>query len=560
MKNNLIRLLPEFLFLLALVGVGFCAYAVFINMGGHLDSDALFPLLFAESVINPTGNFMWYVPQATFLFPDVLLGIGIRLLGFKGEIFLITWAVMFYVGITAAIFALFHTIGKDKLASTLAASLVVISIFLLYGPEKISKYFMLPVYHVGIIFAALILLWLSILILEYGPRARLLVGLGVICALGSFSDRLFVVQFAVPMAAIAPFFFRKSRFLVVTVLALGCGLGYLMERITLLLPQFNKVGEGFSFSLTKSLASISLIPEKIGGIFTGPSNLPAALVIIVGVGMGLALVGSRKRLITVEVSFNNAFALAVTFALVSCITSFFATFLVGSATDMPSDKLVRHQLPTFTFPLLIIGLTVMQLAKTVRTVTLTAVCLLVFCLFFVSLFILNSTYSSHLAFFPNEKNLYKELTKMNVQGIFTDPATANIFRVIGNKDIPLWQVSRRISNVGWYEQALTKFSVGSIVAVVWSKNKKRLPDLIRYRIFDESIAIHQVHQYKVLLFEFTPETREILAADLATVIAQVHAKRFTWSSRRPRRTPSIAEGSHHNCCSSLAKKFLTSLY
>src|SRR5687768_8880369 len=76
----------------------FSSYSAFGHSTRLLnDGDALYPLLFADSIVSGKTRFMWYLPQATFAIPDLSFSVVIALLGIDGIYHFLAFSILYYL-------------------------------------------------------------------------------------------------------------------------------------------------------------------------------------------------------------------------------------------------------------------------------------------------------------------------------------------------------------------------------------------------------------------------------------------------------------------------------
>lgn len=203
---------PRLLIVLALLGSALClVFAVILYITGKAPgiffiSDYLFlAALYQDLFVNNGHLDSWYVTPAPYFFPDWPLYFLARYIAgsayLASPLFFIAQAIIFY--------ALAVSILKKCLSAGFARvwAAIVVSWSLVWGIQGHDPFVFLltPTYHFGSYILLLVELLLALSLISPAPtrRARLLLFLAfLVAALGVSSDRIFLIQFSLPVVVL----------------------------------------------------------------------------------------------------------------------------------------------------------------------------------------------------------------------------------------------------------------------------------------------------------------------------------------------------------------------
>lgn len=217
--TNLIILLATALLLLDF-------FSIFqkINIGHFFNSDSLYlPSIYRDIFVDKNGVEGWHFNPAPNFFPDMLFYFGLMFLTANNFIVasflfgIIQYFVLLFLFIR--IFKLFFPEHSNKFYSLifLILSLILLEAFY-FTSGFIYEYFLLSnAYHTG---SFVMTLWCLFLTLKYyqDPKSLKLVLIFILGFLATVSDKLFIIQYAIPVLLTSAFFLRHKFKTTITII------------------------------------------------------------------------------------------------------------------------------------------------------------------------------------------------------------------------------------------------------------------------------------------------------------------------------------------------------
>jgi hypothetical protein len=328
-----------------------CLSLVYLKQGLEpsmfFNSDASYlPALYYDLFERGGRLSAWFLTPAPYFFPDWPLYFGMRwltggayqaLAGVMAAQALLMW------GLAALVLRHFTSAGNALAAAALATVAVCLAAVNSVFPYT---YVMLASYHFGTFLAMLGALALMLpLLRQAAPPARgQLAGLGLLTALTVLSDRLYLMQFALPALALLVLMRGRVpqwRALAIALLA-GCVAGVLLYKWKLLVP--NGVGMPWRFGLRNAGANVQALAGIVAAVGARYPLLALCCALYYALLLSLApgtLANRGWRLKETGAAWLHLLALAGTAGLV---------LLMAVAKAPPTE---RYLIPAFLLPLLL---------------------------------------------------------------------------------------------------------------------------------------------------------------------------------------------------------------
>jgi hypothetical protein len=363
--------------LAAIIVIGLLAYIA--TQWQSPNSDALFPLVFVNDLLHGSAPFNWIMTPANGLFPDILMVMAARILGFDGRLNFAFFAVVYNILVFLSFFSILWSAGASRVGATTAGFAGSLLFSFAYYSSSIQQILYSPAHHQGVLpILGFIIAALAVFLSRNWDQPTGLAGtkalmIGtVLVALTLLSDFLLFVQLLAPaygaFACLAWLHRKDAAFPAIRkTLLLACGaLG---------------VGAVLGLVAYKFLNSWDTVRQGTTGIHITPHNIRTAFKMFVAASESFpSFIGAVRyyvmiigliveSILVVLMMFRKAARLpavvnphfyfptpAAKFVFITLIFSSFASvlapILVGTWVD---NGISRQQLPVVAFPPLVLG-------------------------------------------------------------------------------------------------------------------------------------------------------------------------------------------------------------
>jgi hypothetical protein len=419
------------------------------------NADELYVLLIASDLWDGTSSFRWLVPPATSLFPDIAVSVILYALGFDGRTYFLAYSTVFVCTLYILLALLLHRSGLRRDHSWIAAALAILLICVVDPTHGYARRLLFsPAHHAGALpggLAIVILVTDHLREPKWGWKFCLLAGLVMLMG---FSDFIVLLQFILPIIA------------VIAIRAVLNGSEITKTAITAVsLVVF--VFAGYAFKAIPNAAGIVDIPSmglKLGrapdafrdfyrtlGLWIDTTGYVRLGAIVIGLGIGLCF--------TVVYAIRGApfILMPVAIFTLSAIAGWLGPLVSGTYI---SFALVRHQLPFFVLPIVILVWFVFRYARRAQWPLAAAVLI-------VAAFTVQQSFAlarrASLNMNPEYARLAKNLIEDRVDLVIAPFWEANRIRLGSGRSLatcvalPETTLSPWITNFGWCLEGLARW-------------------------------------------------------------------------------------------------------
>jgi hypothetical protein len=166
------------------------------NLSSQLNSDAVYPLVFAKDLAQNGTAVRWMVPPASGLFLDVPVVAALLALGFDGYANFTAWLAAFALMLAGAAWFFLESFGHTRRVA-LAVSFFCVAVLILAFPrsEPLGALYLSPDFHQSPMAGALLILGIQ---RRRWPARATVAALAALIGLGAASDPILIAQGVAP--------------------------------------------------------------------------------------------------------------------------------------------------------------------------------------------------------------------------------------------------------------------------------------------------------------------------------------------------------------------------